>query len=73
MLSKLLSLCNLFSFSQIVQEPTHVHHNGSSSLIDLIFVTNNLLSDPNFCNVISPLGNSDHNGYPHGVQLEIYG
>ena len=37
MLSKLLSLCNLFSFNQIVQEPTHVHHNGSSSLIDKQF------------------------------------
>ena len=37
-----------------------MHHNGSVSLIDLIFVTNSALTD--FCNVISPLGNSDHNG-----------
>ena len=41
-------------------EPTHVHHNGYTSLFDLIFVTNNVFTD--FCNVISPLGNSDHNG-----------
>ena len=55
-----MSLCNLFSLHQIVTAPTHVHHKGTTSLIDLIFVTNNLLT--NFCNVISPLGNSDHNG-----------
>ena len=34
-----------------------MHHNGSVSLIDLIFVSNNVLS-----NVIPPLANSDHKG-----------
>ena len=37
-----------------------MHHNGSVSLIDPIFVTNSALTD--FCNIISALGNSDHNG-----------
>ena len=60
LLCKLKSLYNVFSVQQIVPEPTHVHHNGSTSLIDLVFVSNNLLT--NFCNVISPLSNSDHNG-----------
>ena len=32
------------------------------TMAPLVLLTNNLLSDPNFCNVISPLGNSDHNG-----------
>lgn len=49
---KLKSLSNLFSVQQIVTEPTHIHHNGSASLIDLIFVSNNVLT--NFCNVIPP-------------------
>ena len=57
---KLKSLSNLFSVQQIVTEPTHIHYNGSVSLIDLIFVSNNVLTD--FCNVISPLVTSDHNG-----------
>ena len=39
---KLTSLSNLLSVHQVVTEPTHVHHNGSVSLIDLIFVTNTL-------------------------------
>ena len=56
---KLKSLSNLFSVQQIVTEPTHIHYNGSVSLIDLIFVSNNVLTD--FCNVISPLVTSDHN------------
>ena len=49
-----------FSLQQIVTEPTHVHHNGSASFIDLIFISNNALF--NFCNVIPPLANSDHMG-----------
>lgn len=57
---KLRSLSHLFSIQQIVSEPTHTHHNGSVSLIDLIFVSNNVLT--NFCEVIPPLANSDHKG-----------
>ena len=57
---KLKSLSHLFSLQQIVTELTHVYHNGSVSLIDLIFISNNVLS--NFCHVIPPLANSDHKG-----------
>ena len=53
-------LTQLFSFHQLVTEHTHVHHNGSTSLIDLVFVSNPVLT--NFCHVISPLSNADHNG-----------
>lgn len=51
-------VCCFLSFGLCVIYP--VHHQGSTSLTDLFFVTNNLLT--NFCNEISPLGNSDHNG-----------
>lgn len=44
----------------MVNEPTHVHHNGSVSLIDLVFVSSPVLT--NSCHVIPPLSNSDHNG-----------
>ena len=39
---------------------THGHHNSSTSLIDLVFVSNPVLT--NFCHVLSPLSNVDHNG-----------
>ena len=58
--SKLESLSHTFAFQQIVSEPTHVHHNGCTSLIDLVFVYNPILI--NSCEVIPPLCNSDHNG-----------
>ena len=37
-----------------------MHHNGHTSLIDLVFVSNAALI--NFCDVIPPLRSSDHNG-----------
>ncbi len=58
--STLESLSHSLSLQQVVTEPTHVHHNGSTSLIDLVFVSNPLLI--NTCSVIPPLSNSDHNG-----------
>ena len=57
---KLESLSHVFSFQQIVSDPTHVHHNGHTSLIDLVFVSNAALI--NSCDVIPPLCNSDRNG-----------
>ena len=57
---KLETLSHAFAFQQIVSEPTHVHHNGHASLIDLVFVSNPVLI--NSCDVIPPLCNSDHNG-----------
>ena len=41
-----------FALMQIVKEPTHVHHNSSTSLIDLVFVSNPVLS--NTCHVVPP-------------------
>lgn len=58
--SKLEFLSHSFALQQMVTEPTHVHHNGSVSLIDLVFVSSPVLT--NSCHVIPPLSNSDHNG-----------
>ena len=49
-----------FSLSQVVTEPTHIQHNGNSSLIDLV-----LMSAPETlsnCTTVPPLANSDHLG-----------
>ena len=58
--SRLKSLCHFFALTQIVKEPTHVHHDGSTSLIDLVFVSNPVLSSS--CYVVPPLSNADHKG-----------
>ena len=58
--SRLKSLCPLFSLTQIVKEPTHTHHDGSTSLINLVFMSNPILS--NSCFVVPPLSNADHKG-----------
>ena len=49
-----------FSLHQVVKDTTHNGPTGQPSLIDLVFLSN--LSSFRFCNIISPLGNSDHNG-----------
>ena len=49
-----------FSLHQVVKDITHNGPTGQPSLIDLVFLSN--LSSFRFCNIISPLGNSDHNG-----------
>ena len=54
-----------FSLYQVVSHATHVSPNGSTSLIDLVFMSN--LSQLRYCTVIPPLANSDHNG----IQLEL--
>ena len=59
------SMSQSFGLHQVVREPTHAHHNGTTSLIDLVFVTNPLLT--NSCHVIPPLSNSDH----HGVSVQF--
>ena len=49
-----------FSLTQVVTEPTHIKHNGDSSLIDLV-----LMSAPetlSICTTVPPLANSDHLG-----------
>ena len=45
--------------------PTHVHPNGSKSLIDLAFLSDS--SKIFRCEIISPLGSSDH----HGISLVL--
>ena len=58
--NKLNFIMSTLSLSQIVNEHTHVHHNGTASTIDLIFVSNRHLID--CCSTIPPLSNSDHLG-----------
>ncbi len=63
--SNLCSITSLYCLTQVVVGPTHVHHDGSTSTIDLVFV-----SDPsmvNSCNTIPPLSNSDH----YGIVMEL--
>jgi len=57
---KLSIFLNSFVITQVVPHPTHINPSGNSTLIDLV-----LLSAPSQlvrCEVIPPLGNSDHNG-----------
>ena len=58
--SKLSTFLQSFVLTQVAPQPTHFNSSGSSTLIDLV-----LLSVPSQlvnCNVITPLGNSDHSG-----------
>ena len=55
----LCNLINSFSLIQVVPEPTHTSPSGSTSLIDLVMISN--LSMLSSCIVTSPLGSSDHN------------
>ena len=57
---------NTHGLSQMVTEFTHVHHNGTESTIDLLFV-----SDPHLvrnCFTIPALANSDN----YGLKIESY-
>ena len=49
----------------MVSEVTHVHHNGTATLIDQAFMSNVQLLQA--CSVVPPLGNSDHKG----IHLQI--
>ena len=57
---KLCDLMSLYGLSQVVDDVTHTHHNGVSSIIDLVLLS----SPPQLikCCTIQPLANSDHNG-----------
>ena len=51
----------------MVSEHTHIHHNGTRSMIDLVFV-----SDPHLvrsCSTVPPLSNSDHLGLQVDLSL----
>ena len=57
---KINNIMDTYCLSQMVTEFTHVHHNGTKSIIDLLFV-----SDPQLvksCFTIPPLSNSDYCG-----------
>ncbi len=57
---RLQDFMSLFGLSQVVSDVTHTHHNGVSSIIDLV-----LLSSPSQlikCYTVPPLANSDHYG-----------
>ena len=60
MFCKLSSFLHGFVLTQVVPQPTHINPSGNSTLIDLVPLSapSQLVS----CNVIPPLGNSDHNG-----------
>lgn len=58
MFSNLCTISNLYCLNQVVSGPTHEHHDGSRSTIDLVFVSEPSLL--NQCDTISPLSNSDH-------------
>ena len=47
---------------QSVTGPTHIHHDGSKSTIDLVFMSEPSFSMLNRCETIPPLANSDHLG-----------
>ena len=60
MFSNLYTIINLYCLDQSVVGPTHVHHDGTDSTIDLVF-----LSEPsllNSCDTVPLLSNSDHMG-----------
>ena len=53
-------LSSLYCLKQTVTGPTHEHHDGYTSTIDLVF-----MSEPSMlqsCDTIPPLSNSDHLG-----------
>ena len=56
----LFNFSSMFCLSQIVTGPSHSHHNGSTSTIDLVFVSDS--TNVHSCETVPPLGNSDHNG-----------
>ena len=58
--SKLVELSSSFGLHQLVNEATHIHHSGSTSIIDLVFVSTPELVIQ--CSVIPSLCNSDHTG-----------
>ena len=65
---KLSTVMSTYSLSQVVSDYTHVHHNGTSSTIDLLFISNPRLIRN--CLTIPALANSDHLGVLARLQLK---
>ena len=57
----------MLNMSQVVVGPTHIHHNGSCSTIDLVFVSDHIKVSS--CETIPPLCNSDHYGISTRIEL----
>ena len=57
---KLSTIMSTYSLSQMVTHYTHVHHNGATSTINLLFTSNPQLIGN--CSTIPALSNSDHLG-----------
>ena len=64
--SILQSIMSLYSLSQHVSDPTHTHHSGATSTIDLVFTEDSLL------HTCEPLSNSDHYGIRVAVNKKVY-
>ena len=56
----LCTITNLYCLDQSVVGPTHVHHDGTESTIDLVLVSEPSLL--NSCDTVPPLSISDHMG-----------
>ena len=65
LLSNLCDLLDCFSLVQVVSEPTYTSPTGTTSLIDLVLISNSSMLSS--CAVVPPLGTSDHKG----VQLSL--
>ena len=59
LLSKLSDMSGSLGLQQLITEPTHIYHNGSS-IIDHVYVSNALLTKS--CLTIPPLSSADHSG-----------
>ena len=68
MYNKLCSVMTTHCLSQMVHEYTHVSHSGTTSIIDLLFVSNRHLIDT--CSTIPALSNSDHLGLIASVSFK---
>jgi len=65
--SKLHSIASSFVLSQVVTQPTHFSHDGTPSLIDLVFVPSP--SSVTSCEIVAPLSNSDHQVFVTYIDL----
>ena len=57
-LQMLNAISNSFSLNQVVDQPTHFSHSGSSSIIDLVFLSSSLTSFS--FDVLPPVSSLDH-------------
>ena len=63
-------IVHCFSLTQVVPSYAYVHPNGAKSLIDLALLLD--LSKLSHCEIISPLGSSDHYGIAVVLNMQQY-